>query len=98
MKKMMMVALVMMASASVFGKNVQLVKVLSKQREIVYFKVDASMIGAALEVYNENGDLVYSEKVTTKRQIVDFFDEPSGSYTIHVMKDGKEEVIEYLRK
>jgi len=97
MKKMLMIALVMI-SASAFAKNSRPVKVLSKQLEIVYFKVNPTMIGATMEVYNANGDLVYSQTITSKKQIVDFFDEPSGSYTILVTKDGKEEVINYEKR
>lgn len=97
MKKMLMIALVII-SASAFAKNSHPVKVLSKQLEIVYFKVNPAMIGATMEVYNANGDLVYSQTIASKKQIVDFFDEPSGSYTILVTKDGKEEVINYEKR
>jgi hypothetical protein len=98
MKKVMVAALVMMVSASVVAKNHHDIKVLSKMRDVVYFKVDAAMIGASMEVYNEHGDLIYSDTVGSKRTIVDFYDEPAGSYTIHVLKNGKEEVIEYVKK
>jgi hypothetical protein len=98
MKKVMTVALVMMVSASVFAKDPHDVKVLSKMNEVVYFKVSSSMIGASIEVYNEKGQLIYSDQITSKRMLVDFFTEPSGSYTIHLIKDDKEEVIEYVKK
>ena len=98
MKKMIMVALVMIASTSAFAKIPYDVKVLSRARGIVYFKVNPEMIGASVEVYNEKGDLIYSDTVGSKKMLVDFFDEPSGSYTIHVIKNSKEEVIEYVRK
>jgi hypothetical protein len=94
MKKMLMVALVMM-SASVFAKNPHHVKVISKMNEVVYFKVDNSMVGAFIEIYDNNGALIHSDKVTGKRMIVDFYAEPSGSYKIHVHLNGSDQVIEY---
>lgn len=98
MKKIMMVALVMMVSASVFAKNPQPVKVISKLKEVVYFKVNSTMIGASMEVYDANGHMIFSDKVSSKKMLVDFFTEPSGSYTIHVKKDGADEVIGYVKK
>jgi hypothetical protein len=94
MKKMMLVALVMM-SASVFAKTPHPVKVVSKAHDVVYFKVAVEMVGASVEVYDETGKMIYSDKVAGKKMIVDFYAEPSGSYTIHVKLNGNDEVIEY---
>ena len=98
MKKIVMVALVMMVSASVLAKTARPVKVLSKLREVVYFKVNTSLIGASMEVYDANGRMIFSNKVSSKKMLVDFFTEPSGSYTIHLKKDNVEEVIDYVKK
>ncbi|MEI9921143.1 MAG: hypothetical protein WDO14_20455 [Bacteroidota bacterium] len=95
MKKMMMIALVMLISASAFAKTPHPVKVLSKSKDVVYFKVDCTMVGASMIVYDETGTMIYSAVVTGKKTIVDFYAEPSGSYTIHLKKDGADEVIEY---
>ncbi|HEX8061121.1 MAG TPA: hypothetical protein VF473_09315 [Cyclobacteriaceae bacterium] len=98
MKKVMLVALVMMVSASVLSKNTHPVKVLSTAKEVVYFKVSPEMIGAIMEVYDENGHMIYNDTVTSKKMIVDFYAEPTGSYTIHIKKNGADEVIEYVKK
>ena len=95
MKKMMMVALVMMVSGSVLANNPAAVKVLSKAKDVVYFKVSCEMVGASLVIYDEAGNVIHSDVVTGKKMIVDFYAEPSGSYKIHVVKNGSEEVIEY---
>jgi hypothetical protein len=96
MKKMLMVALVMM-SASAFAKTHHSVKVMSKMNDVVYFKVSSTMVGAFMEVYDENGTLIHSGKVTGKRMIVDFYAEPSGSYQIRLHLNGSEEVIDYSK-
>jgi hypothetical protein len=97
MKKMMLVALVMMVSASVFAKNPHPVKVVSKSKDVVYFKVTSSMVGASMVIYDETGNVIHSAVVTGKKMIVDFYAEPSGSYTIHVTMNGNDQVIDYKK-
>jgi hypothetical protein len=97
MKKMMMIAAVVLTfSASAFAtKPAHLVKVVSKQMDVVYFKVSCDMIGADIEVLDDNGNVIYSAKVTDHKVLVDFYAEPSGSYTIHVKKDGNDRSIDF---
>jgi hypothetical protein len=95
MKKLMLVALVMMISAVSFAKTPHPVKVVSKSKDIVYFKVTSSMVGASMVVFDETGKMIYSAVLTGKKTIVDFYAEPSGSYKIRVKKNGEEEVIDY---
>ena len=93
-----MVALVLMMSASAFAnKPGAHVKVVSKTMDVVYFKVSCDMIGASMEVYDANGTMIHTEKVTDKKVIVDFYAEPSGVYTIHVQKNGNDESIVYTK-
>lgn len=95
MKKMIMVAVVMLIGSSAFAKNPHPVKVVSKQKDVVYFKVSECMIDASMKIFDSNGNLIYSEVVHSKRTIVDFYAEPSGTYKIELWKNGKEEVISY---
>jgi hypothetical protein len=95
-KVMMMAAVVLTVSVSAFaGKPVPAVKVVSKSMDVVYFKVGCEMMGATIEVTDANGNVILTSKVTDKKVIVDFYAEPSGSYTIHVKKDGNDELIGY---
>jgi len=97
MKKMILIpALVMMVSVGAFAKKPGApVKVVSTMMDVVYFKVNCEMIGASMEVVDNNGKVLHTSKVTDHKVIVDFYAEPSGSYTIHVQKNGKDEVISY---
>ena len=97
MKKMMIVALVMMSASAFANKPGAHVKVVSKTMDVVYFKVSCDMIGASIEILDANGAVIHTEQVTDKKVIVDFFDEPSGEYTIHVKKDGNDESIVYSK-
>ena len=89
----MLAAVVMMISTVAFAKNP--VKVMSKSNDVVYFKVASSMVGASMVVFDETGKMIYSAVLTGKKTIVDFYAEPSGSYTIRLKKNGEEQVIDY---
>ncbi|MBL7859827.1 MAG: hypothetical protein JNJ65_01615 [Cyclobacteriaceae bacterium] len=74
------------------------VKVLSKKRSVLYFKNSKDLIGATIEIENEDHDLIESILVESKRTIVDFFYLAPGAYLVKIKKGGKEYVIEYLNK
>jgi hypothetical protein len=100
MKKMILIpALVLMWSAAAFAtKPENPLKVVSRKMDVLYFKVSSELIGASMEVYDQNGKMIYNEKVTDHKVLVDFYAEPSGVYTIHVQKDGKNEEITYTKE
>jgi hypothetical protein len=98
MKKMMMIPALMLVMTAAFAKNENPVKVISTRMDVVYFKVSCDMIGASMEVYDADGKMIHSEKVTDKKVLVDFYAEPSGSYTIHLKKNGNDEAITYNKE
>jgi hypothetical protein len=98
MKKMLIPALVLMSVVAFANKPENPVKVLSKKMDVVYFKVSCEMIGASMEVYDATGRKILSETVKDHKVIVDFYAEPSGVYTIHVQKNGKDESITYNKE
>lgn len=96
---MLIPALVLMMSVVAFaGKPEDPVKVVSRKMDVVYFKVSSEMIGASMEVFDSNGKMIHSEKVTDKKVLVDFYAEPSGVYTIHVQKNDKNEEITFTKE
>ena len=100
MKKVMIIsALVLSVVVSAFSKDSETgVKVLATKMDVVYFKISCHLIGATIEVRDETGKVIASEVVLEKKVIVDFFAEPSGNYTIHVVKDGKDEAINFHKE
>jgi len=56
------------------------------------------MIGATIEIENEEHDLIEAIPVEKKRTIVDFFFLAPGAYTVKIRKGDKEYVIEYVNK
>jgi hypothetical protein len=99
MKKMMLISAVMLISAAALaGKPDNPVKVVSMKNDVVYLKVSCGMIGAAINIYDAKGNMIHTTRVTDKKVIVDFYAEPSGSYTIHVVKDGNDKEITYEKE
>jgi hypothetical protein len=99
MKKMMLIpALVVLSAVAFANKPVNPVKVVSTTHDVVYFKVSCEMIGATMDVYDQTGKMIYSEKVTDKKVLVDFYAEPSGTYTIHVQKGASDKQITYNKE
>jgi hypothetical protein len=96
MKKLMIIAaLVLSVSSSVFAASPSSVKVVSKSMDVVYLKVSCAMIGAEIEIHDSTGKVIHIANVTEKKVLIDFYAEPSGEYTIVVKKNGKEESISY---
>lgn len=96
---MLISALVLMTSiAALANKPQDPVKVVSKQMDVVYFKVSCDMIGASINVYDANGKMIHTDRVTNRKVLVDFYAEPSGAYTIHVVKNGNEQEIVYNKE
>lgn len=71
-------------------------KVLSTKRSVLYFKNSKDMIGATIEIENEEHDLIEAIVVEERRTIVDFFFLAPGTYTVRVKKNEKEYLIEYV--
>jgi len=98
MKKLMIIAaLVLSVSTSVFAAKPSNVKVLSKNMDVVYLKVSSDMIGAQIDIMDSTGNVIHVANITDKKVIIDFYAEPSGEYTIVVKKNGKEETISYSK-
>jgi hypothetical protein len=70
------------------------VSVISSKRDIFYFKVDKTFIGAIIEVKNSAGVVVLSQPVNSHKAILDFFLEDAGIYDIAIRKEGK--VMEFV--
>lgn len=73
-------------------------KVLSTKRSVLYFKVSKDLLGATIQIENEEHDLIESIPVDQKKMIVDFFYLAPGAYTIKIKKDNVEYAIDYFNE
>ena len=56
------------------------------------------MKDATVEVHSAAGDLVTSQKLTSKKMIIDFKNVKFGTYTIQVKKNGAVQEFNYDKK
>jgi hypothetical protein len=102
MKTMIRVLLVTMLAGSVAtakaapSNDINMIN--TKFQHLFVFKAKRKYLGATVEVYYSNGDLITSEKLGKRRMIIDFCDTKLGEYTIRVVKDDKRKEFSYIKK
>src|SRR5688572_23969619 len=71
------------------------VTVLNNTLDVLYLKVSPAYVGAWLTVFDSNGAKVKQIHVTTKKILVDFFDDAQGDYLVHIEKGGFQQDVKY---
>jgi hypothetical protein len=71
------------------------VSILAINSSIIYLKIDKNMIGASLEVEDENGNNLVIEKIMHRKVIVDFYFKKPGKYRIKIKMGDIEQVFTY---
>lgn len=70
----------------------------SKHKNLFVMKLDRDMLGAKVEVFYSNGDLVSQQTISRRKVIIDFCDVKFGSYRIVVSKNEDKQEYFYLKK
>jgi hypothetical protein len=91
-------SLVLSAAFAENGEKKEQVKVLSTKREIFYFKVEKKLIGATVEILDENQQVVKTEQIVNKKTIIDFFFLEDGNYTVSIKKDCEQFNFKYTNR
>jgi hypothetical protein len=98
MKAVVMVAVMMLAGVSMAAAQIDgghQVKVLSEKMDVLYFKVTHAYVGAHVTVVNQDGSKVIELNVSSKKVLIDFFNEVSGDYLVHIEKGGYQQDLRY---
>jgi len=82
--------------ASGLTEGVELKK--SKHKNLFVFKTEKKLVGAKIEVFYSNGDLITSQKLDKKKMVIDFCDAKFGTYTISVTKGNRIKLFQYVKK
>ena len=69
-----------------------------KHKSLFVVKADREFVGANVQVFYSNGNLITAQKLQKKKMIIDFEDAKMGTYTIRVTKGGKTKEFEYIKK
>ena len=56
-------------------------------KDLLILKAAKTYMGAAVEVHDASGAVIVSSLIHKKKTIIDFFNIPSGEYTISVVKN-----------
>lgn len=70
----------------------------ARHKNLFVLKADRKFLGAAVEVYYTNGDLVTSQKLEKRKMIIDFCDVKFGEYTIRLKKGNEVQEYRYVKK
>lgn len=89
MKKILLLTCMLWAMLSATGRETKSkdpVLVAFVRMDIFYFKVDKEFVGAELEIYSQEGEKLFSDKISHRKVIVDFYYEDPGRYVIYLTK------------
>jgi hypothetical protein len=86
------------AAAHAATPAAELTVVSTKYKNLFVLKADRDFVGATVEVYYSNGDLVTAEKLGKRKIIINFCDTRLGEYTIRVVKGDKKQEFQYVKK
>jgi hypothetical protein len=72
-------------------------EVVSRDKDLFVFKTKRQFVGAKVEVFLSNGDLVTAQRLLRKKMIIDFGDATDGTYTIRVSKGDKTKEFQFVK-
>lgn len=91
MKKVALI--LMMVAVGVTTEAGHGVSILAVDSSMVYFKVHKRMIGATLEVEDDNGQKLVQETILRKKVIVDFYYSKIGKYKLKIRHGDHEQTL-----
>lgn len=69
-----------------------------KHESLFVLRTQKELVGAQVEVFYSNGNLITAQKLQRKKMIIDFSDAKLGTYTIRVTKGNKTKDFRYIKK
>ncbi|QOI96481.1 MAG: hypothetical protein HRU69_02820 [Flammeovirgaceae bacterium] len=92
-------AMSLSAAAVIPSKHEEVVDIVNtKYKNLFVFKAERKLIGARVEVYSMNGDLVTAQRLHRRKMIIDFCDVKFGEYTIRITKGNEKQEFHYVKK
>jgi len=69
-----------------------------KDKNLFVFKADRELVGAKVEILEEDGHVIAEQVLTRRKLVIDFNDIKSGSYTIRLVKGETVQEVSYQKK
>jgi len=98
MKKIILTACILIAGISTVtvAKDKKPVQAIWRM-DIYYFKVAKEFLGADLEIYSAEGEKLFTQKVSRRKILVDFYYENPGRYIIHFVKGDSTQEFNFVK-
>ncbi len=78
------------------GESVTLIS--SKYKNLFVFKAKKKFVGATVEIYSSNGDMITSQHLQKRKMIINFCDVRYDTYTIRIAKGSNTQEFQYVKK
>lgn len=89
------VGLIAMRQPAIGTGGDDVVMVAGKRKDLFMIKADRRLVGARVEVFYANGDVVTRQTLEKRKMIIDFSDVKPGAYLIRVSKEHRVTEFEY---
>jgi hypothetical protein len=63
------------------------VHVITRQYNILYFRVGKALKGSTVDIFSEAGEHLGQQSISCRRTLIDFFDAEPGRYMVRISKD-----------
>lgn len=70
----------------------------TRYKDLLIVKANKTYLGAAVEVQDSAGTVIVLSHIYKKKMILDFYDIPSGTYSIYIVKNNKTFQFNYTKK
>src|SRR5687768_1709473 len=70
----------------------------SKNKNLMVFKADKKMIGAKVEIFQQDGAIIAEQILRKKKLLIDFATLKEGSYTVRITKGEMHQEFKFDKK
>ena len=70
----------------------------TKNKSLFVYKTQRKFVGAMVEIYTSNGDLLTAQNIQKRKLIIDFGTAQKDTYTIRVVKDGDTKEFQFVKR
>ena len=102
MKTLILASAFVLAMTSSFATEVTrggLVKsISSKYKNLFVFKAKKKFVGATVEIYSSNGEMITAQHLQKRKMIINFCDVQYDTYTIRIAKGNDTKEFQYINQ
>jgi len=70
----------------------------AKHKNLFVLKTEKNLVGAKVEVFYQNGEVIAEQKLLKRKMVIDFNDVKIGTYTIRITKGSEVREFQYSKQ